>query len=47
MLGVTDRGRQLRIGGAKAGPVEIVCILLTFGYIGFLCWTAAKRNGLA
>ena len=37
----------LRIGGAKAGPVEIVCILLTFGYMGFLVWTAAKRNGLA
>ena len=47
MLGVTYRGRQLRIGGAKAGPVEIVCILLTFGYMGFLVWTAAKRNGLA
>ena len=47
MLGVSYRGRQLRIGGAKAGPVEIVCILLTFGYMGFLVWTAAKRNGLA
>ena len=47
MLGVTYRGGQLRIGGAKAGPVEIVCILLTFGYMGFLVWTAAKRNGLA
>ena len=47
MLGVSYRGRQLRIGGAKAGPVEIVCILLTFGYMGFLVWTAAKSNGLA
>ena len=47
MLGVTYRGGQLRIGGAKAGPIEIVCILLTFGYMGFLVWTAAKRNGLA
>ena len=46
-LGVSYRGRQLRIGGAKAGPVEIVSILLTFGYMGFLVWTAAKRNGLA